>query len=144
MRDSINVLLAIFMSLLVDRKILCLIQSITWISKSQQPLTVTTFILNFTEREETLMAKIGKEETLFRFVFLPQILFSTKTLGQLSINLVTDSLFLNMYPNGSVIKLFQMRYSMVLSQKYLEVFQDLHSDLKCIFIDQTEILQEIK
>ncbi len=144
MLGSIKVLLAIFMSLLVDSKIWCLIQSITWISKSLQHLTVTTFISNFTEREETLTAKIGKEETLFRFVSLHQIQFSTKTLGLLSISLVTDSLFLSMYPNGSDIKLFQMQYLMALSQKYMEAFQDLHSNLKYISIDQTEILQEIK
>jgi len=81
---------------------------------------------------------------LFRFVSLHQIQFSTKTLGLLSISLVTDSLFLSMYPNGLDIKLFQMQYLMALSQKYMEAFQDLHSNLKYISIDQTEILQEIK
>ncbi len=96
MLDSINVLLATIMSLLVDHKILCLTQSITWISKSLQRLTATTFILNFTEQEETQMVKIGKEETLFKFVFSHRMLFSTKIHGQLNISLVTDLLFLNM------------------------------------------------
>jgi len=144
MLDSINVLLATIMSLLVDNKILCLTQSITWISKSLQRLTVTTFILNFTEQEETQMVKIGKEETLFKFVFLHRMLFSTKTHGQPNISLVTDLLFLNMYLNGLAIKLSQMQFLMILNQKFMVVFLDLHSGSKCTFIDQMGILQEIR
>lgn len=128
MLDSINVLLTTIMSLLVDNKILCLIQSITWISKSLQRLTVTTFILNFTEQEETRMAKIGKEEISFKFVFSHRMLFSTKIHGQLNTSLVMDLLFLNMYLNGLVIKSSQMQSLMVSNQKYMVVFQDLHSD----------------
>lgn len=122
----INVQLVIFMWHLVDNKILCLIRLITWISKSQQHQTAITFISNFTEQEETQTDKIGKEETLFKFVFLLLTPFSTKKLGRLNIKVVMDFRCLNMCPNGLVIKLFQMHSSMVLSLKFMEDFQDLH------------------
>ena len=89
---------------LVDNKILCLIQLITWISKPLQHLTAITFILNFIEQEVTPMDKIGKEGILYKSVFSPQMLFSTKTHGQPNIKVVMDLQFLIMYRNGLDIK----------------------------------------
>ena len=144
MLDFINVLSVIIILHLVVNKILCLIQLTIWISKSQQHLIAITFIFNFIEQEEIPTAKIGKEETLFKFVSLHLMLFSTKILGQLNIKLVMDFMSQIMSQNGLVMKLFQALYLTALNQKFMGVFLDLHSNLKCMFIDPMEIFQVIK